>query len=354
MNTTDTTIFAKRVLTATLIVLGVLLLLYLAFLARGPLIWLGIAAFFAVAINPTVKRVARFMPKKNMALAALVVLLLVTVVGIGIAILFLAPLVEQTAKLIGSIPSLVSQISKGLANTPVSHSLHITKNSINSFVETNIDSILNSASFVGTFLLDIVLGVVDSLIAVVAIISLIFFMTVESKRWKQVTISLFRPDHRKQAARIGAQVYGIINGYVVGNIILSLIFGVTSALVLWIMKSPYFLPLGLAVGLIDLIPLVGSSIGAALVAIICVLTGQYWTAAVFIIYTILYVQLENNVLNPAIYSKNVDVSPLIVLASILIGGATAGIIGALIAIPVAATIQVVARELLKGRLNAKS
>ena len=336
MTPLDSTTFAKRVFTATLIVFGVLMLIYIAYLARGPLIWLGIAAFFAVAINPTVRRVARFMPKKNLALSALVVLLVLTAVGLGIATLFLAPLIEQTAKLIGSIPDLLAQL--------------ITKTSITDFIHTNINSILTSASFVGTFLVGLVLGIVNSLIAIVAIVSLIFFMTVEGKRWKEVVIRLFRPAHRQQVSRIGGQVYSIINGYVVGNIILSLIFGVASALVLWIMKSPYFLPLGLAVGLIDLIPLVGSSIGAALVAIICVLTGQYWTAAVFIIYTVLYVQLENNVLNPAIYSKNVDVSPLVVLASILIGGAVAGIIGALIAIPVAATIQVVARELLKDRL----
>jgi predicted PurR-regulated permease PerM len=350
MNTLDSTTYAKRVLMATLIVLGVLLLIWLGYLARGPLIWLGIAAFFAVAINPTVKRVAHVMPKRNTALATLAVLLVIALIAAGVLTLFLAPLVQQTIRLFGSIPSLVGQLSSGLAGTPVFQSLHITKSSITSFIDTNINSILTSATFIGSFLLNLVLGVVNSLIAVVAIVSLIFFMTVESQRWKEVTLKLFRPNHRETAARIGHQVYGIINGYVVGNIILSFIFGVASAIVLWIMKSPYFLPLGLAVGLIDLIPLVGSTIGAALVVIVCILAGQYWAAVVFIIYTVLYVQLENNVLNPAIYSKNVDVSPLIVLVSILIGAAVAGIIGALIAIPVAATIQVVGRELLKNRL----
>jgi predicted PurR-regulated permease PerM len=137
---------------------------------------------------------------------------------------------------------------------------------------------------------------------------------------------------------------------VVGNLILSALFGVLAALILWAMGSPYWLPLAFMAGLIDLIPLVGSTIAAAIVAIICLLSGQTSIAVAFSVFTILYVQLESNVLNPMVYSKSVEVSPLIVLVSILLGGAMAGIVGALIAIPVAATLQVIAKELLKDRL----
>jgi predicted PurR-regulated permease PerM len=283
------------------------------------------------------------------------------VVGIGglliIGGLFLAPLVDQTAKLISSIPDLVTKIGNSLASTPVAHSLNVNKSSIDTFVHNNVNNLVNSVAFIGSLLVSTVIGIIDGIIAVVAIVSLVFFMTTEEDRWKNVAMSLVPHDHRKKVGSIGQKVYRIINGYVVGNVILSLIFGVASAVVLWIMKSPYFLPLGLAVGLIDLIPLVGSTIGAIIVALVCALTGQTVAAIVFIVFTLLYVQLENNVLNPAIYSKNVDISPLIVLASILIGGAMAGIIGALLAIPVAATLQVIGRELIashEAKLKVRS
>jgi predicted PurR-regulated permease PerM len=343
---TDNATFAKRSLIATLIVLSVAFLLYMGFLARVPLMWIGIAAFLAVAINPMVHQVARFMPRRNLALAALLVIGAGVVGGLVLLGLFLTPLLDQTIKLVSSIPDLVTKIANSLTNTPVAHSLGMNNTSVSNVVHNNLTNLANSITFVGGLLISTAVSIINGIIAVVAIISLVFFMTVEERRWKQVAMSLVPTNHTKKVGEIGQKVYRIINGYVVGNVILSLIFGLSSALVLWIMKSPYFLPLGLAVGLIDLIPLVGSTIGATLVALISVLSGQYWTAAVFIIFTLLYVQLENNVLNPAIYSKNVDISPLIVLASILIGGAVAGIIGALLAIPVAATLQVIARELL--------
>ena len=346
MNPTDTAVFAKRVLLATLIILAVALLLYAGYLARVPLMWIGIAAFLAVAINPMVHQTARIMPKKSIALATLLVL----IIGIGgllvILGLFITPLIDQTIKLISSLPDLLNKIGNSLVKTPVAHSLNVNNSSVNTFIHNNVTNLVNSVSFIGGVIVSTAVSLVNGIIAVVAIISLVFFMTTEEKRWKSVAMTLVPRDHREKVGSIGQKVYRIINGYVVGNIILSLIFGLSSALVLWIMKSPYFLPLGLAVGLIDLIPLVGSTIGAVLVAFISILSGQYWAAAVFVIFTLLYVQLENNVLNPAVYSKNVDISPLIVLASILIGGAVAGIIGALLAIPVAATVQVLARELI--------
>ncbi len=346
MNPNNTATFAKRTLLATVIILMVSLAIYAGYLARVPLMWIGIAAFLAVAINPMVHQTARFMPKKSTALATLLILF----IGIGglfvIAVLFLTPLIDQSIKLLASIPDLLTKIGNSFAKTPIAHSLNVNNQTISNFVHTNVDAIVNSVSFIGGVLVSTAVSLVNGVIAVVAIISLVFFMTTEEKRWKAVAMSLVPHQNKDKVASIGHKVYRIINGYVVGNIILSIIFGVSSALVLWIMKSPYFLPLGLAVGLIDLIPLVGSTIGAIIVSLVCLLTGQTWAAVVFIIYTILYVQLENNVLNPAIYSKNVDISPLIVLASILIGGAVAGIIGALLAIPVAATLQVIGREII--------
>lgn len=349
MNDMQLSIFRKKVISAVVIILGTSLLLYAAALAREPLLWIAIAGFLAVAINPIVHQTQRFMPKKSLALATILVLAgLCGIIGVLIW-LFLGPLLQQTVNLISSLPEIISKINETLSKTPLSNSLSINKEAIVSRLQNDSGQIISSVSQLGTIVLGVLSGVVGVIVAFVSVISLMFFMTIEGKSIKEFALSLVNKKDRKQASKIGGDVYSIINGYVVGNFIISAIFGAASAVVLWLCGSPYFLILALVVGLIDLIPLVGATIGAVLVGIIFLLSGQPLAAAAFAIYTIVYVQFESAVLNPAIYSKNVDVSPLTVLASILIGGAVAGVMGALIAIPVAATLKVVVNALLENR-----
>ena len=344
--------YINRVVIATAVVFSVIGVLYLYNLVRGPLLWIGIAAFFAVAINPLVHMVAKFMPKKNIALATITVLLM-GVAGMSLfAYLFLAPLISQTASLIASIPELAQKAATALTNTPLAHSINLSQTDIDNYIQNNISNIVLSASAIGGALIGILLATINSVIALVAIISLVFFMSAEGNTWKSIAIRSVEPASRERVAMIGHKVYNIITGYVVGNLILSALFGALSALILWALGSPHWLPLAFVAGLIDLIPLVGSTIAAVLIATISLLAGQTNISIAFAVFTILYVQLESNVLNPMVYSKSVEISPLIVLISILLGGAMAGIVGALIAIPVAATIQVIVKELFKERLEA--
>lgn len=338
--------FVAKVFYATLVVLGVLSLIYMAFLARQPLLWIGIAAFLAVALNPVVHKVQRFMPKKNLALAAIVVLLAFCgVIGL-LAWLFLAPLIQQLVNLVTNLPSIINQINSILVKTPFAQTISLNQQAIVDHVKGNSSQLLGSISQFGAVVLGVLAGALDLVIAFVAVLSLMFFMTIEGPDLKRFALKLTPKNQVKRLTGIGSDVYTIINGYVVGNFIISGIYGAASAVVLWLCGSPYFLILAVLVALIDLIPLVGATIGAALVSIIFLLAGQPLAAAAFAIYTIVYVQFESAVLNPAIYSKNVDVSPLTVLVSILIGGAVAGIMGALLAIPVAATLRVVVNSFI--------
>lgn len=349
MNNNELALFRKKVLSATAIILGTAVLLYAATLARQPLLWIAIAGFLAVAINPIVHKTQRFMPKKNLALATITVLVALCVLIGALIWLFLGPLLQQTVNLITSVPEIVAKVNETLSKTPLSDSLTINKQAIVSHLQTNGGELISSVSQLGTIVVSVLSGVIGVLVAFVSVISLMFFMTLEGSSLKDFTLRLLPREKRKQASAIGSDVYNIINGYVVGNFIISAIYGSVSALVLWLCGSPYFLILALVVGLIDLIPLVGATIGAVLVGIIFLISGQPLAAVAFGVYTIIYVQFESAVLNPAIYSKNVDVSPLTVLASILIGGAVAGVMGALIAIPVAATLKVVINALLSDR-----
>lgn len=354
MSQSDLTLFYNKVIIAVSVVLGTAVLLYGAFLARGPLLWIAIAGFLAVAINPVVHATQRFMPKKSLALATLAVLAALCGLLSIIVWLFLGPLLQQTVNLVTSLPEFVNRLNEVLSSTPLYGAANSSKEAVVERFKADSGQLLTSLSQIGSVLIGVLAGVISALVAIVAILSLMFFMTVEGKDLKRFALSLLPKQHQSQAQAIGSDVYGIINGYVVGNFIISGIFGAMSAVVLWLTGSPYFLVLALLVGLIDLIPLVGATIGATLVSIIFVLAGQPWAAVIFITYTVIYTQFESAVLNPAIYSKNVDVSPLTVLASILIGGAVAGVMGALVAIPVAATLKVITNALLSNRAEAKS
>jgi predicted PurR-regulated permease PerM len=139
---------------------------------------------------------------------------------------------------------------------------------------------------------------------------------------------------------IGQDIYRTIGGYVTGNLAISLIAGVVSTIALVILDVPYAVALGLLVAILDLIPLAGATIAAIVVTTVAFLHST--TAGIIIlIFFIVYQQIENQVLQPVVYGKTVQLSPLAVLIAVLIGAEIAGVIGALAAIPVAGTVQVI-------------
>ena len=329
--------FAKRLL----VLLGVGILLYLIFLARTPLVWIGIAAFLAVAINPIIKWLQNYMPRKSIGLATGLILLIFCVVSVALMWAVFVPLVDQTSRLIANLPELADKATDALANTPFTDALKVSS-----------DQLSASASQVGSAVLSFVNSLVEAVVAFVTIVALMFFMTIEGKTMKKTTLATLPAKLKKDTQELGGKIYWIINGYVVGYFLLSMMYGVASGLVLFLLGNPYYLILGLIAALLDLIPLVGSTIAAILIGLVCILTGQAWVAALFVIFTIIYVQLENAVLNPMVYSKKVDISPLTVLVAVLIGAAIAGVMGTLLAIPVAATIKETGKLMMRKRAQA--
>jgi predicted PurR-regulated permease PerM len=148
--------------------------------------------------------------------------------------------------------------------------------------------------------------------------------------------------------RIGRDIHGTIGGYVTGNLLLSLIAGVTSTAVLLVMGVPFAVALGLVVAILDLIPLAGATLAGIIVVTVSFLHSVP-AGIVLLVFMILYQQAENHILQPLVYGRTVQLSPLVVLISILIGAELAGILGALAAIPVAGSIQVILRDILAVR-----
>jgi predicted PurR-regulated permease PerM len=166
------------------------------------------------------------------------------------------------------------------------------------------------------------------------------FMLLEGPAWIDRLYGLLPAASRPRWEAVGRDVYRTVGGYVTGNLLISLIAGITSGILLFALGVPYSVALGLLVALLDLIPLAGATLAAVIVTLIAFTTGGVGTGIAVAIFFVVYQQLENHVLQPLVYGRTVQLSPLAVLIAVLIGAQVAGILGALGAIPVAGTIQV--------------
>ena len=147
---------------------------------------------------------------------------------------------------------------------------------------------------------------------------------------------------------IGRDVYRTVGGYVTGNLLISLIAGTLTTIVLLALGVPFAVALGVIVAILDLIPLAGATIAAILIGTVAFL-HSITAGIIVVVFFIVYQQLENHFLQPVIYGRTVQLSPLAVLVAVLIGAELAGILGALGAIPVAGAIQVILIDWQKHR-----
>jgi len=166
-----------------------------------------------------------------------------------------------------------------------------------------------------------------------------FFMLMEGPTWMERLYGVLPEDSRDHWRGIGHQIYRTIGGYVTGNLFISVIAGVTTTLVLLLLGVPYAVALGLLVAILDLIPLAGATLAAIIVGLVAFLHSIV-AGIVVIVFFIVYQQIENHLLQPIVYGRTVQLSPLVVLIAVLIGAELAGVLGALGAIPIAGTIQV--------------
>jgi predicted PurR-regulated permease PerM len=149
--------------------------------------------------------------------------------------------------------------------------------------------------------------------------------------------------------RVGRDVYRTVSGYVTGNLLISLIAGIISTAVLFAAGSDYAIALGVVVAILDLIPLAGATLAAIIVSTVVFIETDWLRGVIVVGFFVAYQQFENHVLQPLVYGRTVQLSPLAVLCAVLIGAELAGILGALVAIPIAGSLIAVSREVLLYR-----
>jgi predicted PurR-regulated permease PerM len=313
--------------------------------------WFVIALFLAAVLNPAVNWLQRRhrLMKRPLAIG-------LTYLGVLVALLLVVGIF---------VPVLVDQINGFIkfvttaANAPQGPTKYIEglakQNGLGGLFHRFSDQLDELRKQLGGVLQNllsssgqIAIGVAEMIAALATVLTLTFFLLLGSERYVNAGVGLFPERHQPLVRRLLSQSGGAISGYITGNLAISVICGVTTFVVLLLLGMPYAAPLALLVAVLDLIPLVGATLGGALLVIVGLFV-EPWKAVVLLVYIVVYQQAEGSLLQPIVYSRAVHLNGLVILIALLVGGQLLGIPGALLAIPVAEIIRIVVTELLAYR-----
>jgi predicted PurR-regulated permease PerM len=319
------------------IVAGLLVLAFLTNLItqmRDVIVWTLAAAFLAIALNPLVERLE---PRIGRRPAATVVFCGFVIGFLAVLAAFVAPFVTQVDQLSTGLPAAISDARHNSTIKRLDDKFHLADHA-----KQHLDALPN-----------IVFGAAGTVLGGAVAVSTVFFLTLfllyELPALSEVALKQIPPKHRPRVIAAARHMNRNIGGYVAGNLVISLICGAVTTVSLYLLDVPYSLALGVFMAVFDLIPLVGATIGSVVVIAAAFIFVDLQAGIIMFAIVMIYQQVENHILQPLIYGRTVQIPSLTVLIAVLCGGAVLGLIGALLAIPIAGTIQAVASELLEER-----
>jgi predicted PurR-regulated permease PerM len=328
-----TTAVVRIVLT----VAGVLLLLYAAYLVRNVLVLVFIAGFLAVGLDPAVRKLENVGLKRGQAVAAIFVLTLLFLIGFIVAVI--PPLIRQVTDFATNLPAYVQNLAERnprlegfVMDNDIPAKLREATNNAPSMIGSSFGNVLGIA---GSFL--------SALFNALTVLVLTIYFLLSLSRIRQGSMKLVPKSKRERVKKLTDPVLEKIGGYIAGQVTVALIAGVLSLAFLALLGVPFPIALALWVTIAALIPLVGATIGAIPAVIVAFFTSTTLGIGTLVFFLV-YQQIENYVVAPRIMTKAVDISPAAVLLAALIGGSLLGFVGALIAIPAAASLKLITQQ----------
>jgi predicted PurR-regulated permease PerM len=334
----------RTVLQVLAIVVLVGLVLLLVYNAWRVLTWILIAGVLAAALNPAVVALERRGLRRGWAASVVFGTALLGITAIGY--LVIPPLVSQVTDFVNAVPDFIDDLTAGRGPLGFLQDRYQIVDRIRAAIdERGVGGVLGLSQPA----LDVVRSVVTAVAGIVTIVFLTFFMLLEGPRTIAFLLGLLPEQARPRFERVGRDVYRSISGYATGNLAISVVAGTLATVVLFAVGSDYAIALGLVVAVLDLVPLAGATIAAIIASTVIAIETDWVRTLIVIAFFIAYQQFENQLLQPLVYGRTVQLSPLVVLCAVLIGAQLAGIFGALFAIPIAGSLLAVARELLDYR-----
>jgi predicted PurR-regulated permease PerM len=341
---------ARAIVRLVLIIVAVALTLYLLYLLRQPIGWLIVAGFIAIAMAGPVRFLHRYMPRGLAIFLAYLGLLLIPVL---LGAILLPPIVTQLDNLAANAPEYVADVREFIDENGTLRNLD-QKYDIGAKLQEEAAKLPARIGDAAGVLGDIGVGIVNSVFALVTILILSVFMVSGGPGFRNRMLELQPSDRRARLERVLERVGDAVASYVGGALVQATIAGVLAYLVLLVLGVEFRAPLAVLVFVFDLIPLVGATIGAVLVGLVTLFFNFPTATIAWVVWSIVYQQIENNVIQPQIQKRAVDVHPFVVLTAVLFGATLFGVVGALLAIPVAASVQIAVREWLDWRKAAEA
>jgi predicted PurR-regulated permease PerM len=349
VNGVDNRTVARYTLVVVGLVLATYLLFRLAYATRTILTWIVIAAFLAVALHPVVTWLEQRVRWVKRWLATLVVFLVALVVIGGLATMFVVPLAREGAQFADNLPRYLADIRAGrgpIGN--LAERFHVM-----SYIQSHATQARDYVSSLGAPTLAVLRRALTGLAGLITIFVLSYLMVLEAPKIIDGFLALFEERRAERIRRVGRDCAKTVTGYISGNLLISVICGGLTFCVLAILHVPFAALIAVFVGLADLIPLVGATLGA-IVGVLAAFTQSVTDGIIVLVFFVVYQQVENHLLQPLIFSRTVQLNPLTVLLAVLLAAQLAGILGALLAIPAAGIIQIVVRDIWdtrRGRLK---
>lgn len=336
----------RAILAAAAVVVAVFVAAKVIYRLRDVLLIIVVAGFVAIILNPLVVALHRWHLRRGWAVA--LVTLWALLVFLGLAVAFGYPLVNGLTHLAVRLPTYVKQAEHGKGW--IGHL--IRRYHIDSWVKRNAPKLTSFAKSLAKPALSLGKGAATLLITLATIFVLVVLLLLEGAKMRVAALNLMSPERAANYSRVGGEVNRSVTGYILGDLLTSIIAGTVVFVALVIVGVPFPFLWALWVALVDFLPVIGGAVAGiptVLFATAHSLTAGLVTLVVFLVYT----QIENHVLNPVVMSRTVKINPLLVLLAVLVGatmgswvgGFFGGFVAALLAIPIAGAIQVVIREL---------
>ena len=340
----------KAILRVVAVVALVLVGLYLAYLLRKPLTWIVIGGFIAIAVSGPIRWLQHRGLPRGLAIAAVYLGLILTPVLVGAVLV--PPIVTEANNLAERVPEYAADVQSFVRDNERLRELEQDYDITGQLQEqaAKLPEKLGGAAGV---LSDIGLGLVNSLFATITILILSVFMVGSGGRWLQRMIGRQPSEQQPMLRRTAESIGAAVGAYCAGALGQAVIAGVTAFIVLSILGVPYAAALALIVALLDLVPLVGATLGAVVVGVVTLFSDFPTDTIIWAAWSVAYQQIENTVIQPRIQAKAVQVAPFAVLVAVLFGSTLFGVLGALLAIPFAAAIQITMREYRAYRTLAR-
>ncbi len=354
-----------RLRTAALIVwiaVGLLALGYVLLIVASSIriIWLPIAfaAGLVFLLEPAVKGFERaHVPRPIGAILALLGLVMLVVATVG---LVFPAIQEQILEFAEQLPELYRGVLDWLRELGGGVGFNVegmlSQEGLEEWLNdpANQETIQRLVLGFGAGAGQVIRGVTEAVVVLGLAPVLALYLLIDLNRFKQNAIELTPAKYREEVAYVGGEVGGALGSFVRGQLLVAAIVGIASSIGMWAIDLPFWLIVGILAGLLNLIPFLGPIVGGALAALVALLDGDPWLAFWAVAVFTLIQQVDNHLITPMIQRTRVNLSPLVIVLALVIGGSVAGLLGVLVAVPLTAAVRILVGHLWRTRMLGQS